>query len=191
MSTIDFIVDTSLGHHCEGVTLPTIGHNHSWKRNTVYLLYNQLTNCGECKWLCHMINSCYKFLWCYFRNILVLFVYQLFVSSLRICLDWFQTGLDWFYTILIVSLQPRKNDILHLPINFDKIEANEYIVFNKCWHYLVRAPVILGCLVQYFYSMNDRIQWSQPKEDRLAAHNLLMPFETIAWITAHLHYCAR
>ena len=36
--------------------------DYSWKRNTAFLLYNQLTNRGERKCLCHMIDSWYKFL---------------------------------------------------------------------------------------------------------------------------------
>ena len=40
--------------------------DYSWKRNTAFLLHNQLTNRGEWKCLCRMINSWYKFLWCYF-----------------------------------------------------------------------------------------------------------------------------
>ena len=36
--------------------------DYSSKRNTAFLLYNQLTNDGALKCLCHTINSWYKFL---------------------------------------------------------------------------------------------------------------------------------
>ena len=40
--------------------------DYSRKRNTAFLLYNQVTNRRERKCLCHMTNPWYKFLWCYF-----------------------------------------------------------------------------------------------------------------------------
>ena len=45
------------------------------------------------------------------------------------------------------------------------IQTETDIVLNKCCHYLVRGFHDLGLLVQYFYSMNGRIQWFEYKKN--------------------------
>ena len=51
---------------CEWRNVTCTELDYSSKRNTVFLLYNQLANHGEWRCLRHVINSWYKFLWCYF-----------------------------------------------------------------------------------------------------------------------------
>ena len=90
------------GYACQGLHYPTELY-HSWKRNTAFLLYYQLTNHGEWKWLGHMINYCYKFLW-FWCCLPVSYLLSSLCNWFRLVPDWNQTGLDQFYTILIVSL---------------------------------------------------------------------------------------
>ena len=42
------------------------------------------------------------------------------------------------------------------------IQTETELVLNKCLHYLVKGSHDSGLLLQYFYSMNGRIQWYQP-----------------------------
>ena len=64
-------------------------------------------------------------------------------------LYWFQTGLDRFTQYLLFHYRQEKM-IVQV-----QIEAN--IALNEYLHYL---PMIQGFLVQYFYSMNGKTQWS-------------------------------